>query len=400
MNILNNLKIGIKLSLSYLIMFLVMTVLAYNGYSSARIIEDKLEDVLHVRLAITNLLLNSDRDFQQLLVAERTLLSSDAKSDLFKSLLNDYEENLAQAKERTEKAFLLLTTPAEKELADRFRNDMAAWEKESRKVLAACQTNSEKSKAEAISVSLGQAAVAFEKSRDHLDKLNDLNDAIIAETEKQATEAYSKIVSGIMILLFIAMCVALFLGFGISRGITIPISQGVLLAEEISRGIFSRRLNLKNRDEIGQLGLSLDLMADNLAKNAKIADEIAEGNLNVEVKLASEHDQLGLALKKMAETLNDVLGQVKSASEQIAASSSEVSAASQSLSGGATEQASSLEEISSSITEIGSQTRQNAENAQQASQLSADARIAAESGDNQMKAMMTAMDEIVNSQGN
>lgn len=298
MNALKNLRIGIKLSLSYLIMFLLMTVLAYNGYSGARIIENKLEDVLHVRLTITNLLLNSDRDFQQLLVAERTLLSSDAKSDLFNTLRKDYEENLSQVKERAEKAFLLLTTASERELADKFRTDLATWETESRKVLAACQANNEKGRAEAISVSLGQAATEFENSRNHLDKLNDMNDAIIAETAKQASEAYSRIVSGIMILLFVAMVVAVSLGYIITRGITVPISQGVLLAEEISRGIFSRRLDLKTQDEVGQLGLSLDLMAENLAKNAGIADKIAEGNLNVEVKLASDNDQLGLALKK------------------------------------------------------------------------------------------------------
>jgi methyl-accepting chemotaxis protein len=71
-----------------------------------------------------------------------------------------------------------------------------------------------------------------------------------------------------------------------------------------------------------------------------------------------------------------------------------MSDASQSLSQGATEQAASLEEISSSITEIGSQAKSNADNAGQANNLVAAARDSAQQGDQQMKAMVGAMQEI------
>ncbi len=394
MSFMKNLAIGLKLFMSYLIILLLMVVLAYNGYAGAKTIGEKLEDVLKVRMLITNMLLSSDRDLQQLLVSERSLIFCDAGNEKFTSLLKDYEENLKQTKERSEKAFAVLSTVEEKALADKFRSDITIWEKESRQILEACKAGKDESRKQAIEMSLGSVAGKFEAMRDNLDKLQDLNDAAIARNEKEADAVYQTAVRRIIYMLFIAFVIAASLGYTITRGITVPIGHGVVLAEEISRGNFDRRLNLHQKDEVGHLAGALDIMAETLAKDARLADEIANGNLNVEVNLASVSDQLGLALKKMTEKLNDVLGQVKAASDQIAVSSNEVSGASQSLSQGATEQASSLEEISSSMTEIGSQTRQNADNANQARQLSAEAKNAAENGNTQMQELMKAIEDI------
>ena len=77
-------------------------------------------------------------------------------------------------------------------------------------------------------------------------------------------------------------------------------------------------------------------MADSLQRTADLAETIADGNLDVEVPLASDKDQLGRALKKMTENLNEILGQIQVAGEQIASGSGQVSDASQSLSQGAT----------------------------------------------------------------
>ncbi|MBN2644169.1 MAG: HAMP domain-containing protein [Desulfuromonadaceae bacterium] len=180
----------------------------------------------------------------------------------------------------------------------------------------------------------------------------------------------------------------------IVRGITRPVRDGLELARQIALGDFSHRLTERSRDEIGTLITALNTMAQSLARNAEAAVKIAEGDLDVEVSLASEKDQLGLALQRMVDGLNNSLGQVQMASQQIACAADEISDASQALSQGATESASSLEEISSSLDELASQTTMNAENANQANLLAASASQAAQKGDIQMQAMVAAMDEI------
>jgi len=79
---------------------------------------------------------------------------------------------------------------------------------------------------------------------------------------------------------------------------------------------------------------------------------------------------------------------------QVTAAAGQVSAASQSLAEGSSEQAASLEETSSSLEEMASMTRRNAESAQQAKDLSAQTRHAADAGTTDMEEMKHAMDAI------
>ena len=172
------------------------------------------------------------------------------------------------------------------------------------------------------------------------------------------------------------------------------LQKGVEFAEIIRTGDLSKRLNLKRSDEIGQLAVALDSMAEGLNQKAQLAEAIAGGDLAVEVTTASEKDQLGRALQKMVASLSELIGQIQVSGEQIASGSVQVSDSSQSLSQGATESAASLEEISASMTEMASQTRQNAENATQANHLVGNAKSVAEQGNQQMEQMVKAMAEI------
>lgn len=235
-----------------------------------------------------------------------------------------------------------------------------------------------------------------------------VGDSVLAETrelsvagmggaERIANAAVASLSSASHILIFglgIALLTGMVIAFVITRSITGPVIQGIGLAQEIAKGDFSKRLGMDRADEIGVLANALDGMADGLARNATVAEQIADGNLNVEVVLASEKDQLGAALAKMVESLNDLLGQVQVAGEQIASGSGQVSDASQSLSQGATESASSLEEISASLNQLASQTSVNAENATQANNLASEASRDARQGSEQMQAMVSAMTEI------
>jgi methyl-accepting chemotaxis protein len=70
------------------------------------------------------------------------------------------------------------------------------------------------------------------------------------------------------------------------------------------------------------------------------------------------------------------------------------------LSQGATEQASSIEELSASIEEVSAQTKENAQNASKANELADLAKDYAINGNEQMKRMLKAMDDINESSSN
>ncbi len=207
-------------------------------------------------------------------------------------------------------------------------------------------------------------------------------------------ESAKELKSGVIIICLTVAVFAAAIGFLLSRSISGPIRQGVVLAGEIAKGDFSQRLNLNREDEIGVLAKALDSMAANLMKKALLTETIADGNLDVKVELASEKDQLGISLQRMTDSLNEIFDQIQTATEQIATGGSQVADASQSLSQGATESAASLEQITSSMNVMSGQTRQNAENSHQATLLSDEARGAAEKSNQQMQTMVLAMSEI------
>ncbi|OEH84869.1 chemotaxis protein [Desulfuribacillus stibiiarsenatis] len=145
-----------------------------------------------------------------------------------------------------------------------------------------------------------------------------------------------------------------------------------------------------------------NLISKPLTEIVGAANKIADGNLDVTIEVSSK-DEIGVlseAFRKMTENINDVMTNINSASEQVASGSKQVSESSMALSQGATEQASSVEQLTSSLEEISAQTKQNAENANEANSLAEVAKSNAVQGNTQMREMLKAMDDINESSSN
>ncbi|MDZ4185185.1 MAG: methyl-accepting chemotaxis protein [Desulfuromonadales bacterium] len=248
--------------------------------------------------------------------------------------------------------------------------------------------------AAALEVTNGVQRMRYER---FAEQMSGMVDILSLEIEELETQAASTIRSKTMVLLGVcALIYALFFAFilMLSRSIVNPILLGVQFAEEIASGDFSSRLNLQRSDELGNLTAALDQMADSLKKKADVAEEISTGNLTVQVELSSEKDQLGKALQQMTEFLNDIIRQVKLASDNVSSGSLALSDAAQVMSQGATEQAASAEEASSSIEEMTANIRQNADNALQTEKIAIGAAKDAQEAGQVARENMAAMKEI------
>lgn len=139
-----------------------------------------------------------------------------------------------------------------------------------------------------------------------------------------------------------------------------------------------------------------------LNKLVDASKKIAEGDLDVTVDVDTK-DEVGVlaqTFRRMTDNINDAMTNINTASEQVASGAKQVSDSSMALSQGATEQASSIEELTASLEEISSQTKLNAQNANQANELAEAAKTNAAQGNSQMKEMLKAMEEINDSSSN
>ncbi|NIQ96313.1 MAG: HAMP domain-containing protein [Desulfuromonadales bacterium] len=216
----------------------------------------------------------------------------------------------------------------------------------------------------------------------------------LMSTSRQIRAAFARMDSSIIASCLAIGLAALLFAIIFARGLSRPLAQVVDGIRDAAAGDFTRRLDLRRRDEIGEVGRALDLMADNLQGLSANASEIARGNLNVEVRAASERDQLGNALRKMVEVLNGVLDEVKAASGNVSAGSRAMNDASQEMSQGATEQASAAEEAAASIEQMVSNIRQNSENATATEKIAVKAADSGRQGGEAVTRTVRAMEEI------
>jgi methyl-accepting chemotaxis protein len=183
--------------------------------------------------------------------------------------------------------------------------------------------------------------------------------------------------------------------------IEVLIEDTEMLAEESVNGKLSTRADVAKhqgqyRKVVEGVNATLDAVLMPIKEASDCLHEMAKGNLDVEVKgdYKGDHAVIKENLNATLDALNDILGQVTIAVDQVATGARQVSDSSQSLSQAATEAASSLEEITASTHELTSQTSMNAENATQANQLAAQAKISAEKGNAEMGTMAKAMNDI------
>ncbi len=121
---------------------------------------------------------------------------------------------------------------------------------------------------------------------------------------------------------------------------------------------------------------------------------VADGDLTIKVNIASEKDDIGIALKKLVAELNSTFTQISDTSIEVAQNSHNVSDSSMSLAQGATEQTAAVAALSKSIAMVADKTQEAAEMALNASTMGDTIRRNAEVGTQQMDNMMQAVKDI------
>ncbi|PID81573.1 hypothetical protein CSB20_02280 [bacterium DOLZORAL124_64_63] len=206
-----------------------------------------------------------------------------------------------------------------------------------------------------------------------------------------------KLVSILTLVAAILLPLIALISWFLARRMTKPLLDAVELANAVSAGDLTKRLNSTSNDETGQLARSLDAMANTLEKKADEAAAIAAGNLAISIEMTNPNDVFGQAIQKMHAKLKEILSGVNQSAQQVELSASEISDNSTHLSQGAVEQAASLQEITSSLEELTAQVNKNADAAVEADRLTDEATTAGRDGVKLMSQMTEAMDEISHS---
>ena len=104
-----------------------------------------------------------------------------------------------------------------------------------------------------------------------------------------------------VIISFAALVLGILLGYVITRSIKRPITQMVKEANKYAAGDFTQRIQVKSKDEIGELANALNNMADNLGE--LVADVVANAQ-----NLASQSQQMAASSEEISAAMEEVAG--------------------------------------------------------------------------------------------
>jgi methyl-accepting chemotaxis protein len=195
-------------------------------------------------------------------------------------------------------------------------------------------------------------------TRELMNDVQSLNDHL---TERAATIQASSSITyeaaqrWIIVLLVIAFAASIFLGIFISRAIAGPIRRAVAVAQNVAKGDLTDDIVTDRKDETGQLLQALQTMNGNL-------------------------QQIVLKIRQGTDVISTATG--------------EIAAGNLDLSSRTEQQASSLEETASAMEELTTTVKQNADNARQANQLAVSASEVAVKGGNVVAQVVTTMESI------
>ncbi len=201
-------------------------------------------------------------------------------------------------------------------------------------------------------------------------------------------------------IIMLVLCAIIYIA---AKKMISPLRKLAEASDKIAAGDLDVEIDIRTNDETAFLADSFDKTVVRLKGYIAYIEEISEllrqigtGNFHLEFKQSYEGEFAVIkdALVSTTGMIKETLIQINLAAEQVASGSDQVSSGAQALSQGATEQASSIEELSATMNDISTQIVQTAENATKAKAIAMEASNATTYGQEQMKHMVEAMEDI------
>lgn len=170
------------------------------------------------------------------------------------------------------------------------------------------------------------------------------------QTTSESLAAVGSLRNLMIVVTLAAVALAVAGAVWFARRFARPIVEVAEAARVLSTGDTEVSLPSAGDDEIGELVRSASASADYLRASASLAEEVAGGNLDVDVPVQGDRDRLGLSMQRMVDGLRSVVEEARSVSDSVADASSSVSMTAGESAAAATEVANAIGTVAESST--------------------------------------------------
>jgi methyl-accepting chemotaxis protein len=300
----NNIKIGARLTGSFLVIVVILIAVAMVGYINIRSIAIRSAAMYTQNTAAIEQMGSINASLEKMrgdlyryvaVPADRNKTAQSINEQI--ASVNDIVLSYRSRDLKTE----------EKKILGEFE---AAWPEMQRgykEAMKAADDGKDDETAHLMSAS-SYVVAARVKTLGTVHDLNSFNCTSAETANKLNHDAASKALVAVFIAAIFAAALAIVLGLILTMSITGPLKKGVWMMEELEQGHVSSRLGMKRKDEIGILAQAMDRFTDKL-QNVVVGTliKISAGDVAIELPPMDSKDEIGPALKLMIETVKNLI---------------------------------------------------------------------------------------------
>ncbi|HJV65522.1 MAG TPA: methyl-accepting chemotaxis protein [Geomonas sp.] len=347
-------KIGKRVSLTIALLLVFMAGLIWVGISAMSSTESYLDEIVHVNVARLEHAHNMYDAVIEIMSQEKGLLLVKGDQEQQRAILARISK-AAEKQGENLKAVKALTSKSDAEGKAIIARMEAAREQAaaaSNRFLALARTGQE---AEAGELMTKLTAPALDRYLAIIKQCCSQQDGRNRMLYDQAAQGYHHARTFMLSIGGVAIAISILIAFLLARSITAPLQKAVSVANRLSKGDLTVKVESGSTDETGLL-------------------------------LA--------AMGNMVHKLRQIVDDVKSVSSNVAAGSQQLSCTAEHVSRGAAGQAAAAGEVSCSVEQMLANIRQNADNAMETEQIAVQASDDAQEGGKAVAETVSAMKEI------
>ena len=303
---LRDMKIGLRLGSGFGIIIVLLLVIGIMGITSMKSISDRMDRIVTEGNAKVKLATDATKAIQE--IVEGVLIMSALEDREHRARAEAViQKGRTSYKEAIDTLSKIDKSQKGQELIKKTVDSLAAGKEANVKVAQLAAAGKMK---EALLYNATTARQYTEKAQGALAEMVKYQEEQMGVLHKEGMATYASarnllVAIGLFTILF-SFAVAFFM----TRTIKKPLGDLVELTDRLALGDVNITVNDNAKDEIGILSQSFNTMVGNIKSSAMAAERVANGDLDVDVKVQSENDMLGKNITQMVITLKALIGEM------------------------------------------------------------------------------------------
>jgi methyl-accepting chemotaxis protein len=304
MSFINDMKIGKKLIAGFIIVLVIMAIIASYAYTSANESATRSKEMYNDRLMPIAEMGSVSADFQQLRAELYRYIYIPSSRTAGVTTIDTLKSNIRTEMDGYRAMSLTTQERADLELFDTNYTEFLA---EYDNTLKAAGNNDQK----AVDAALAAGSPLITARTNTVAAYKDIikiNTDVAARLNKESSAAAAQATTYLAILSIAGILIGLGVALYLTKIITGPIDQLASNLKELRKGHLSVRLNLNQKDEIGDMAKTMDSYAEGLQKwIIGTMKKIAEGDLSTDLKPFDAQDEIVPAINTTTQSLRALI---------------------------------------------------------------------------------------------